>query len=142
VGQTAPPLALTLLGGGTADLSAYRGRPVWVTFMASWCPACQDELPLMEAYHAQLGDQLPIVLVDVREDAATAASFAKSLKLDLPIALDTGGRAQRSWGAYALPIHYWIDASGVVRAVGYGGLAPPQLKASIQTVLPGALLKP
>jgi len=96
----------------------------------------------MEAYHAQLGDQLPILLVDVREGAATSAAFAKSFKLDLPIGLDTGGGAQRSWGAYALPIHYWIDASGVVRAVGYGGLAPPQFKASIQTVLPGAVLKP
>ena len=142
VGDLAPPLVADRLGGGTIDLAQLRGQPVWVNFMATWCPACRDELPLMQGYQAELGARMAIVLVDVREDPATVASFASSLGITLPIGLDTNGRAQDAWGAFALPIHYWIDAAGVVRAVAFGTLAPPQFHADVQTVLPGVQLQP
>ena len=46
IGEPAPPLVLPRLGGGTVDLADYRGKPVWVNFMATWCPSCVDELPV------------------------------------------------------------------------------------------------
>ena len=142
VGDQAPPLALPRLGGGTVDLSSLRGRPVWINFIATWCPDCRDELPIMEAYASQLGDRLAIVLVDVREDAATVSAFATQLRLDLPIGLDAAGTAQRAWSAYALPVHFWLDARGIVRSVGFGELGPPQFHLSVARVLPGASLYP
>ena len=141
-GQQAPPLSLVRLGGGTIDLAQLRGTPVWVSFMATWCPECQDELPLMEAYAPELGNAVRIVLVDVREPATTVASFAQRMQLSLPIGLDQDGKAQRSWSAYALPVHYWIDAQGIVRAVAYGSLGPSQFLAGVRHVLPGASLNP
>jgi cytochrome c biogenesis protein CcmG, thiol:disulfide interchange protein DsbE len=142
VGDQAPPLSLQRLGGGTVDLASLRGRPVWVNFIATWCPDCRDELPIMEAYASQLGDRMSIVLVDVREDPATVSAFAGQLRLDLPIGLDGAGTAQRAWSAYALPVHFWLDAGGIVRSVGFGELGPPQFHASVSRVLPGASLYP
>ncbi len=142
VGDRAPPLVLQGLGGGTVDLASLRGRPVWVNFIATWCPDCRDELPIMEAYASQLGERLAIVLVDVREDAATVSAFATQLRLDLPIGMDEAGTAQRAWSAYALPVHFWLDAGGIVRAVGFGELGPPQFHLSVARVLPGASLYP
>ncbi len=142
VGDRAPSLVLPRLGGGAVDLAALRGRPVWVNFMASWCPDCQDELPLMEGYSYELGQRISIVLVDVRESPAVVAAFAGRMRLDLPVGIDQGGTAQRTWSAYALPVHYWLDAQGIVRAVGFGELGPPQFLESVRRVLPGASLSP
>jgi cytochrome c biogenesis protein CcmG/thiol:disulfide interchange protein DsbE len=142
VGDQAPPLTLQRLGGGTVDLASLRGGPVWVNFIATWCPDCRDELPMMEAYASQLGDRMSIVLVDVREDPATVSAFAAQLRLDLPIGLDEAGTAQRAWSAYALPVHFWLDARGIVRSVGFGELGPPQFHLGVARVLPGASLYP
>ncbi len=38
VGRPAPALRVPQLGGGTMDLAALKGKPVWVYFMATWCP--------------------------------------------------------------------------------------------------------
>jgi cytochrome c biogenesis protein CcmG, thiol:disulfide interchange protein DsbE len=142
VGQAAPALVADRLGGGTVNLADLRGTPVWVNFMATWCPPCRDELPLMAGYSAKLGDRLAIVLVDVREDGDTVAAFMKALKLDFPVALDESGHLQRGWSAYALPIHFWIDADGIVRGFAYGGLGPPLMEEGIRKVLPDALPTP
>ncbi len=141
-GDRAPSLVLPRLGGGTVDLAALRGRPVWVNFIATWCPDCWDELPIMEVYATQLGDRLPIVLVDVHESPAVVAAFAGRMRLTLPIGLDQTGAVQQAWSAYALPVHVWLDAGGIVRAVGYGELGPPQFLESVRRVLPGASLTP
>jgi thiol-disulfide isomerase/thioredoxin len=41
------------VGGGEIDLASLRGKPVWVNFMATWCPSCQDELPAMAGFAAR-----------------------------------------------------------------------------------------
>jgi hypothetical protein len=80
---------------------------------------------MMAQFQGQLTDQMTILVVDVGEDRSTVRDFIKGLNVDLTVGVDTDGSAQRSWGAMALPIHYWIDADGVVQQIVYGG-APEQ----------------
>ena len=40
------------VGGGTIDLANLKGKPVWVNFMGTDCPPCQDEFPLMNGFAA------------------------------------------------------------------------------------------
>src|SRR5436309_2999561 len=47
VGTIAPDFTLPGLNGGTVSLAAFRGRPVIVTFGASYCGACHEEFPLL-----------------------------------------------------------------------------------------------
>ncbi len=141
IGQRAPALDLPLLGGGRIDSESVGGRPVWVNFTASWCPTCRDELRLMQRIESQLGEQLRVIVVDVREDEQTAAALVDSLGLTLPVALDADGRAQDAWGAFVLPVHYWLDAEGRVRGFVYGGGGPDVFLRAIRTVLPGASIE-
>jgi thiol-disulfide isomerase/thioredoxin len=138
VGDVAPPLALPRLGGGEIDVDALRGEPVWVNFTASWCPPCRDELPLMERIQGQLGERLTIIVVDVREDPDTVAALVSELGLTLPVGLDRDGRGQQAWGAYALPVHYWVDVDGRIRHFLYGGPGPDLFIEAVRTVLPDA----
>jgi peroxiredoxin len=143
VGQRAPELSVDLLGGGTLDLSAYRGSPVWLNFMATWCPTCVEEIPQMVKYQARLADRgLETMLVDVREDPKTVAAFVKALEIDMLVGLDPNGRAQRAWGAFALPIHYFIDADGIVRSVLYGEPSPPMFEEALTKIIPGLTFEP
>jgi thiol-disulfide isomerase/thioredoxin len=137
IGEPAPALALPLVGGGTVDLADYRGKPVWVNFMGTWCPPCQDELPIMNGLHARYaGDTgLVVLAVDVREDEATVASFFDELRVDFPVALDTSGDAQDAWGAIALPVHFWIDGDGIVRHGALGGIGPDIMAQGLDSIL-------
>jgi thiol-disulfide isomerase/thioredoxin len=122
IGQPAPRLVLPLLGGGTIDLSTLKGKPVWVNFMATYCPSCRDEFPVMNGFAARYADTgLVVLAVDVQEDDTTIATFARDLNVTFPIALDRDGAAERIWKAVALPIHFWIDARGIVRFGALGG---------------------
>jgi thiol-disulfide isomerase/thioredoxin len=141
-GDLAPPLRVAQLGGGTMDLAALRGRPVWVNFMATWCPPCREELPLLERFQARLGERMTILLVDVEEDEDVVATFMTSLGVDLPVGLDRDGTAREAWGAAALPVHLWVDADGVVRASVFGGAPPPAFEEATRTILPHFRLEP
>ncbi len=136
LGQQAPPLEVTLLDGSIMNTEDFRGTPMWINFMATWCPQCRDELPMMEDYATQLGDQMNILVVDVGESRQDVKAFMKSLDFSLPVGVDDDGSVQRSWGAYALPVHYWLDADGIVTDIVYGGAPPEIFIQAITDVVP------
>ena len=143
VGEPAPPLDLPQVGGGTIALAELRGRPVWVNFMATWCPPCVDEFPLMNGFAARHAeDGLVVIAVDVREDEGTVAAFAERLDTAFPIGLDLEGAAQAEWGANALPVHFWIDADGIVREGALGGIGPDVMAEALRTIMPGVDVTP
>lgn len=143
IGQPAPPLRLAKVGGGTFDLAELRGKPVWVNFMRTDCLPCIDEFPLMNGFAVRYSDTgLAVVAVDIRESEAVAGAFARSLEAQFPIALDTDGAAQEAWQAIVLPVHFWIDAEGIVRDGALGGIGPDLMAHGLSTILPGVTVTP
>lgn len=143
VGQLAPPLVVPQVGGGTIDLTNLKGKPVWINFMATWCPPCQDEFPLMNGFAARYADTgLVVMAIDVREEESAVAAFGESLNASFPLGLDTDGSAAASWDAIALPVHFWIDADGFVRDGALGGIGPDVMAAGLKTILPGVDVTP
>jgi cytochrome c biogenesis protein CcmG, thiol:disulfide interchange protein DsbE len=143
IGEPAPPLAIPILGGGEVDLAQLRGKPVWVNFMATWCPPCVDEFPVMSGFAARYAENGLIVLaVDVREDEATVGAFVESVATTFDVGLDADGSAQQTWGAYVLPIHFWVDTEGVIRHGALGGIGPDLMAEGLQTILPGVDVEP
>ena len=60
----------------------------------------------------------------------------------MPVGLDPEGDAQADWGAYALPVHFWVDASGIIRAGALGGIGPDIMATNLETILPGVDVTP
>jgi thiol-disulfide isomerase/thioredoxin len=138
VGQPAPPLVVPQVGGGTIDLAKLKGKPVWINFMATWCPPCQDEFPLMNGFAARYDDSgLVVIAIDVQEDESAAAAFAAGLATTFPLGLDMDRKAAVAWDALALPVHFWIDKDGIVRHGALGGIGPDVMAAGLKTILPG-----
>jgi peroxiredoxin len=143
VGEQAPALSLAQLGGGTIDLAGLRGKPVWVNFMQTSCPECVDEFPLMNSFKARYGDKgLVVIAVDIREDEGTVANFAERLGATFPFGLDPDGKAQQTWGTNALPIHFWIDKEGIVRAGALGGIGADVMADGLRKIMPGVTITP
>jgi cytochrome c biogenesis protein CcmG, thiol:disulfide interchange protein DsbE len=143
VGEPAPALVVPQVGGGTIDLVNLRGKPVWVNFMGTYCPACLDEFPLMSGYANRLADKgLVVIAVDVKEDEGVVAAFAERLGATFPLGLDADGSAAARWDALALPVHFWIDKEGIIRDGALGGIGPDVMSAGLRTILPGVEVGP
>jgi thiol-disulfide isomerase/thioredoxin len=143
IGEPAPALLLPKVGGGTVDLAALNGSPVWVNFMATSSAPSVDEFPLMNGYATRYADNgLVVIAVDVKDDAATAAAFAEQVGATFPMALDTDGSAAVAWGASDLPVHYFIDAEGIVRDAASGGIGSDIMARGVTSILPGVDVQP
>jgi cytochrome c biogenesis protein CcmG, thiol:disulfide interchange protein DsbE len=142
-GRPAPALVVPQLGGGTIDLAALRGKPVWIYFMATWCPSCRDEFPPMTRFAAvHADDDLVVLAIDVREDEGTVAAFAMELDVILPMGLDLDGSAAARWGAVALPVHFWVDRDGIVRFGAFGGIGADIMAEGLAAIMPGVEIEP
>ncbi len=143
VGEPAPALRLPQVGGGEIDLAALAGRPVWINFMQTTCPPCVDEFPLMSGFAARYADTgLVVIAIDIREEEGTVAAFAQGLNAAFPIGLDVDGSAALAWDAAALPVHFWVDRDGIVRAGAVGGIGPDLMAENLATILPGVDVTP
>ena len=63
------------------------------------------------------------------------AAFAEGLNTTFPVGLDSDGSAQRAWDAIALPVHFWIDADGIIRDGAAGGIGPDIMARGLSTIL-------
>jgi cytochrome c biogenesis protein CcmG/thiol:disulfide interchange protein DsbE len=117
----APALRLPTLAGDEVDLADFRGRPVLVNFWASWCIPCREEFPLYrDARDRHAAEGLEILGVVHDDDADSARAFAEEHDADWPMLLDAADQAWVAYKGVALPLTYYIDREGVVRAVSYG----------------------
>ncbi len=136
IGQRAPAIEVLLTDGSVMNTADFAGAPLWINFMATWCPQCVDELPMMERYQIQLEGEMTIMVIDVGEDRDAVDSFMRALDVSLPVGVDEDGSIQRQWGAYALPMHFWLDADGIVREIVFGGAPPEIFIQAITAVVP------
>jgi peroxiredoxin len=118
--MVAPPFSLPRLDGGRVSLGDYRGRRLLLVFSSSSCPACDQVLPELEAFHRRSPD-LPIVMVTRGEPDENRAKVAE-LGLTFPVALQQNWEVSRKYRKFATPAAYLIDEEGEIAApVAVGG---------------------
>ena len=120
----AEDFTLASLDGPQASLSSYKGKVVLLSFWATWCGPCKQELPSIEALYDKLSSRgLVVVAVDLGEEKAKVSQFVKSNKLTFPVLLDGSVAVGSAYGANSIPTNYLLDRSGriIARMVGYDG---------------------
>ena len=67
------------------------GKPLLVNLWASWCGPCIEEMPELDRYAAQQGDNGVQVIGIALDDAAAVEAFLQRIPVRYPILIDTPG---------------------------------------------------
>ncbi|MEO9321978.1 TlpA disulfide reductase family protein [Nocardioides sp. C4-1] len=86
-----PSLTLPCLGGGPdVDLSTLTG-PVLLNVWYSACAPCRNEMPVLQQFHEQYGDQVPLIGIDTETTPSSGIGFAGEVGATYPQLADPGG---------------------------------------------------
>ena len=99
----------------------YAGQVLVLNFWYAGCAPCRAEAPMLEEANAEYSAKGASFLgVNVRDQASTAASFAKTFDITYPSVVDTDGAMQMAFAgkaaANAVPTTLVIDPEGRVAA--------------------------
>jgi thiol-disulfide isomerase/thioredoxin len=113
---SAHDFSLPRLGGsGRIDLTHYRGKPVVVDLFASWCTACESELPVLAAASKRLQGKVTFIGVD-SGDTGDGLAMARRLGINgWPLASDIGATQSDyhdALGHQGMPVAAFYSASG------------------------------
>jgi thiol-disulfide isomerase/thioredoxin len=134
-GQPAPDFTTKTLHDKKLALAAYRGKPVYLDFFASWCAPCLEETPTivkLSKKYAKSG--LVVIGLDDDESGARAESFRDRYKIPFPVAI-VNQKLLDSYGVIALPVHVFIDRRGTIKAYRLGEMSSRQIEAAIESIL-------
>ena len=122
-GQPAPDFTAVTITGETITLSALRGQPVWLVFVASWCGNCLAEAPDVEAVANQFTGRAHVISIYIGDDQETVEQYAAEVGLTHPQIPDPAKQLGTAYAAMGVPAHYFIDNDGIITAIGFGTLA-------------------
>jgi len=113
---------------------------VVLSFFATWCKPCMQEIPHLEKLKNQFsGQAVKFLLVDVGEDEAKIREFLSTNPIRLDILLDHYSKIAEKYDALTLPRLYVIDKEGIVRKEQKGFANPQQFESEMTVLLTGLL---
>lgn len=135
-GQAVPAFDTRLLDGKPLPAKVLQNKAVLVVFWATWCPACQKELPeLQKLYERHRARGLEILALSVDADSFTVEEFWKDHEYAFPVAMNTPAHVKVFGPVRATPTLYLIDRKGVLRMVRLGRMGLEQLEARLLPLL-------
>ena len=136
VGAPAPPATLVTLGGQRIASPDLLGRVVILTFWATWCSPCREELPLLSDYlasHADAGLQILGFSLDTRDRLGQVREVAQSLRF--PVGLMSDSSAPGYGRIWRLPVSFTIDRRGRLAENGWKEKQPVWTRERLDQVV-------
>jgi len=135
-GEIPPDTLGRSVSGDELTVSGHKGKVVIVTFWASWCGPCRQELPILGKLQKAVGrDHLEVIAINFKEDQR---EFRNVLRANKDIALtyvhDRRGTISDRYGVTSLPNMFVIDRDGRVAHV-HRGYSPEMLEGFIEEML-------
>lgn len=139
VGDPAPTAVGKDNDGKPVSLEDERGKPVVMTFWASWCAPCLQELPILENLQKKVGkDRIRVIAVNVDKDRGDYLRIWKKIKdFQLLVTTDADKSLTKAFDVSSLPYMVLIDKQGKISSlhVGYGEKMLPKFVDEINALL-------
>jgi cytochrome c biogenesis protein CcmG/thiol:disulfide interchange protein DsbE len=132
IGAAAVPFELKTLDGSPAGLESYHGKPLILSFFASWCDPCREEMPLINEIAAKASGNYQVLGIAVEDSRAAVTDYVTEAKLVFPIALDLNSTVKRSYRIFGPPATFFIDGQGVIRDIALGPISADRIKAAFK----------
>jgi peroxiredoxin len=135
----APDIRLRTTARRQLDLAALRGRPVLVTFWATTCPSCLEEIPGLSRLYRDLNPKgLEVIGVSMYYDPPNRVEQMISRRhIPYPVVNDINQRVARAFGMRRMitPTSYLIAPSGRIVLRRVGSLDLDKLRGEIERML-------
>jgi cytochrome c biogenesis protein CcmG, thiol:disulfide interchange protein DsbE len=137
VGSVAPDFTLPDLDGKAVTLSALRGRVVVLTFFASWCHPCEQDMPILQRAQRDVGDRIAVVGVNYQDFPNDSRDFVRRLGVTFPALVEnsTDNPVAARYDVHAMPDTLFIDAKGIVRHRLFGPASRHDLESALDALL-------
>jgi len=123
VGAAAPAFTLSLASGGSVTLDSFKGKPLVITFMASWCPCSNESAPVFkEAYSKYNPKGVEFLMMGIQDSESKFKKFVDRKQFPFPAGFDKGDKIARLYGVNAPPTTFFIDQDGKIARAYYGKL--------------------
>ena len=135
VGSAAPSFSEATVAGTTLSMDSLKGKPLYLSFFATWCPPCNEEAPDVEGIAKAYGPQgLQVVGVDVLENQTKAQQFVDAHHLSYPAIVDSGA-LRDAYNINGMPVNVFIDKTGIVKKIEIGELSKAEMLADVKAIL-------
>jgi thiol-disulfide isomerase/thioredoxin len=142
VGAPAPNFTSYDLQGKKLSLSDFASRPVLLTFWATWCTVCKDELPALQTLEQRYSSSgFAVLAVNYREtDNVRMRQYLAGDNVTLQSVIDPGASIASAYGVdVGLPVNVLIGRTGRVAQIMVGEVPPASIETAIkQVVAPAA----
>ena len=134
--KAAPDFTLTDTQGHEVTLSGYKGKVVLLDFWATWCGACQFEVPWYSEFAKKYGDKgLAVVGVSMdKEGMAAVKPYMEQKKMEYTVVLGNDELVPQ-FGLKTIPVTWLIDREGRVAIVHVGMVDRESFEGNIQKLL-------
>jgi len=113
IGSAAPLFSLSDVEGKTVSLKQLRGKAVFVTFMATWCPQCTKEVAALQAFSTQQ-EAVAVLFITMGEFEAVVGGYVKSHGITFPVLLDKSGNVAQRYQVRAVPDLWVLNPDGTI----------------------------
>jgi cytochrome c biogenesis protein CcmG, thiol:disulfide interchange protein DsbE len=131
-GRSAPNFKLENVQGDYVSLKDELGDgPVLISFWATWCKPCIEEMTKYKDIYRDLKDKGLKVLAISIDDERTVAKvkpFVRSKNFPFPVLLDTNSEVARKYYAQNIPYSVLLDKSGNIVYTHLGYMKGDELK--------------
>lgn len=138
-GDIAPDFTVKMTSGDKVTLSSLRGKVVLVTFWATWCPPCRQELAHMQegVIDQFAGSDLVVLPISRGETRATVESFIHKMGYTFPVGIDENKSIYLKYATNYVPRAFVIDKKGrvVYNAAGYDEVIAREINEAIAAAL-------
>ncbi len=131
---TLPETAFPHMAGEPVRLDERQGTPLVLNLLASWCPPCRREMPMMMDVADRI-EGAELVFANQGETEQRIATFLKNLDEDGEhVSLDPTSSLMTRFNAMGLPTTLFFDASGTLRDAHFGEISRAELLSQIATL--------
>ena len=110
------------LGGKAVNSKVFSGKVLLITFFATWCPPCRQEVPtLIQLQTAYESKGFSVIGLSVDKGKKVVAKMIKKEKINYPILMAKSKTARDFGGVVGIPISFLVNKQGIIvkRYTGY-----------------------